>query len=76
MSKVPDTQENAVKCICPRCPTYKSDECPKNTSETLYCARGKNQCGLIDHGCICGLCPLWDEYSLSKGFFCLNGAAE
>lgn len=76
MAKVPDTQVNVEKCICPRCPTFLASECAKSNQETLYCARGKSGCDLVDHGCLCGMCPLWDEFSLSKGYFCLNGSAE
>ena len=76
MAKVPDTKENMMKCICPKCPTWMSSDCPKNKIEGFYCAKGKTTCNLTDKGCICGTCPLWEEYSLSKGYFCLNGAAE
>jgi hypothetical protein len=74
MAKVPKTAENEALCACPRCPTH--DKCAKEKKETLYCATGKSACELVDRGCICGACPLWEKYSLSKGFFCLNGSAE
>lgn len=76
MSKVPLNETNQAKCICPRCPTWQANECPKEKSELLYCSVGVTACNLPDKGCICGMCPLWEEYDLSKGFFCLNGAAE
>lgn len=76
MAKVPDTPENAEKCICPDCPTWKSKECSAQKKETLYCGRGKTECDLVDKGCICGQCPLWFTYALSKGYFCFNGEAE
>jgi len=76
MSKVPDTPENREKCLCPRCPTLTASECAKEKKENIYCATGKSECELTRRGCLCGACPLWNEYSLSKGYFCFNGAAE
>ncbi|MFA5872075.1 MAG: DUF2769 domain-containing protein [Parcubacteria group bacterium] len=76
MAKVPVTPENETKCACPRCPTWMSDSCPKEKGENLFCAKGKTACELPDKGCICGTCPIWTEYGLSKGYFCFNGVAE
>lgn len=71
MQKVPDTKDNLDRCVCPQCPTYLMDKCAKEKDENIYCAREKSQCDLLDRGCICGSCPLWDEHKLSKGYFCL-----
>lgn len=76
MPKVPNTSENEAKCVCPRCPTWIANECPKEKNELLYCARGKTACNLPEAGCICGTCPNWEKYDLSKGYFCLRGIAE
>ena len=76
MPKVPNTSENEAKCVCPRCPTWIANECPKEKNELLYCARGKTVCDLPEAGCICGTCPNWEKYDLSKGYFCLKGIAE
>ena len=76
MGKVPENLENKNDCICPSCPTHNSIECPAKNNETLYCARGKTICEVIDKGCPCGQCPIWDKYSLSGGYFCLEGASE
>lgn len=76
MSKVPDSRENADKCVCPDCPTFQASECPREKKETLYCAHGKSTCGLENQGCICGMCPLWDEYRLSGGTFCVKGIVD
>jgi len=73
---VPDTNENAEKCLCPSCPTGKSNVCAAEKEETLYCGKGKTACNLIDKGCICGECPLWFRYSLTGGYFCFNGKAK
>jgi methylamine---glutamate N-methyltransferase subunit C len=74
MSKVEKSEANLKKCICPRCPTH--DGCAKAGGEVLYCGQGKSKCELVERGCICGTCPVWEENSLSKGYFCLNGEAE
>lgn len=76
MSKVPITPENEGKCICPGCPTFLANDCPKEKNERLYCGKGKSACELPEKGCICGNCPVWDEYSLANGYFCLHGQAE
>jgi len=75
MTKVANNKENLDKCICPRCPTYVGSNCPKENGEKLYCSIGKSKCDLNKKGCICGACPLWSQYSLSDGYFCLNGEA-
>lgn len=76
MAKVPDSGENAEKCICPNCPTWKSDACAAEKKETLYCGRGKTACKLEDKTCICGQCPIWYRYSLSNYYYCFTGEAE
>jgi len=76
MPKVPNTPENEANCVCPRCPTWLSTNCPKEKQEKFYCAKGKTTCDLSDAGCICGVCPNWEKYGLSKGYFCFNGVAE
>jgi hypothetical protein len=75
MAFVPNTKENIARCVCPTCPTYTADDCPKEKQENIFCAVGKSGCGLADRGCLCGNCPLWDEYKLTKGSFCIRGAA-
>lgn len=62
---------------CPNCPTYLSDECPAAKQEKLFCGRGKTECdNLTKKDCICGTCPVWQRYDLSKGYYCLNGLAD
>ena len=47
----------------------------------LYCASGIATCKDIDTSqmCICGDCPLWEEYNLPSlkpmGYYCRDGAA-
>lgn len=76
MAKVPNTPENEKKCVCPKCPTWQLNNCPKENNERLFCAKGKTVCELVEAGCICGTCPNWETYKLSRGYFCLNGVAE
>ncbi|MFA5925859.1 MAG: DUF2769 domain-containing protein [Parcubacteria group bacterium] len=76
MPKVPDNQENANKCFCVRCPTFIQTECPKEKTEILYCAKGKTDCELSKKGCLCGACPVHEEYNLEGGYFCLRGAEK
>jgi hypothetical protein len=76
MAEVIDNEANNKKCICPECPTWRSSGCAKEKGESFFCAKGKTTCEFKDKGCLCGMCPLWDEYKLSKGYFCMNGAAE
>jgi len=73
MLTVPDNKENIDKCVCTQCPTHLADDCAQKNNETLYCAegRGKSACDLLDRGCLCGSCPLWDEYELKDGYFCM-----
>ncbi len=72
--KVPDSQENLMKCICGQCPTY--NQCMKDKMEGLFCARGKSSCDIEKKGCICGQCPLFSEFGLENLYYCLTGAEE
>ena len=74
MAKVPDTQENMMKCICGSCPTH--DQCMKDKMEGLFCARGKSTCPVTRSGCICGGCPVASENDLDAMYYCETGAAE
>lgn len=72
--KVEDTTENAERCVCPTCPTY--NECMRNDSELLFCARGKTACMPTASGCKCGGCTVWGKYALGAYYFCMQGAAS
>ena len=74
VAKVPDTQENMVKCICGGCPSY--DQCMKDKMEGLFCAKGKSTCEVNRQGCVCMACPLTPEFGLDKMYYCEIGAAE
>ena len=72
--KVPDTQENLMKCICGSCPSH--NKCMKDKMQGLFCAREKSDCKIEKKGCICGQCPLFSEYGLENLYYCINDAEE
>jgi len=93
--KVPFTVENIKKCICTECPVQNTSQCVKEKMEKakemipepedipgLYCATGVAACKDIDTNqmCICGECPLWEEYNLASGkplgYYCRDGKAK
>jgi hypothetical protein len=93
--KVPFTGENIKKCICTRCPVQSTSQCVKEKMEKaeemmptpedlpgLYCATGAAACEDLDtrQMCICGDCPLWEEYELARGepmgYYCRDGKAK
>ncbi len=76
MSRVSNTKENEDKCFCPKCPIFLQADCPKEKQEILYCVTGKTVCEISEYGCLCGICPVYKEYNLEEGYFCLRGAAE
>lgn len=69
-----NNDENASKCVCPKCPSF--NECMKEKNEVLYCARGKTGCEVPKKGCLCGGCPVHLENGLDKWYYCLFGKAE
>ena len=71
---VPDNDENANRCLCPGCPTH--NECMKNNEEKIFCSRGKTECKPAEKGCLCGTCPVEQEYELNDFYYCINGAAK
>jgi hypothetical protein len=69
MAQVPNTPENAKRCICGNCPSYPAD------GLGFYCATGKSPNEVKRRGCICGDCANWQEYLQEGGYFCAEGAA-
>ena len=65
---VPNTDENAKQCHCPDCPTY--NDCMTTRDEHLFCSRGDTKCNLDEEGCICGECPVWEEYGIKSFYYC------
>jgi len=73
--KTANTEDNMKKCICSRCPLY--NDCNKENSEGLYCARTKTECPMDNtKACICGACVVFAENDLTEGYFCLNEISE
>ncbi|KPJ89471.1 MAG: hypothetical protein AMS17_01770 [Spirochaetes bacterium DG_61] len=83
---VPDTKENMDKCICKDCPTY--NQCMRDSTEGLFCAKGKSDCDVEDDDCVCEQCPVDKEYKLTvvldlmekkilkmNQFYCMKGPA-
>ncbi len=76
MSKVEKNEANLGNCSCPNCPSYNA--CAKEKTEALYCAGevGKSTCAYEKSGCICGACPVHEEFSLESGYYCVQGSAD
>jgi hypothetical protein len=72
MQVVPETEQNAEKCLCPVCPVY--NECLRSNKELLFCARGSSVCEFEKWGCKCVKCPVEIEYNLVGLFYCEKGA--
>lgn len=67
--EVPNNQENMMKCICGKCPTFVAGD------KGFFCSTDKSEKDLEQMGCDCGGCPLWGEYDLNGGYFCTEGKA-
>jgi hypothetical protein len=72
MVQVPDTPENEGQCICGGCPTY--NECMRERTQALFCARDKSECEIEKNGCLCGACPLASDFRLDKMYYCTTGS--
>ncbi|MDP3623883.1 MAG: glutamate synthase-related protein [Methanobacteriaceae archaeon] len=66
MIQVPDTEENRIKCLCKKCPSYPH-KCP---GESLYCSRGSSLLEIREAGCLCKSCSVYFEYDLRGHYFC------
>ncbi|MFQ6108966.1 MAG: DUF2769 domain-containing protein [Candidatus Aminicenantales bacterium] len=60
-------------CICRACPTYVAGADPIG-----YCfpTKGKNERIQEEDQCICPGCPIYEEISLTKTFFCTRGSEK
>ena len=68
---VPNTEENAQKCLCPQFPVY--NECMTNKNELFFCSIGKAKCEFEKWGCKCAKCPIENGYNLVGLFYCEKG---
>jgi hypothetical protein len=76
--EVPDTPENMEICIkfCGACPTHKSNKLGGAPPMALFCARGassKPKDEIVDNGCNCFGCEVFQVYELKGGWFCIHG---
>jgi hypothetical protein len=62
-----DEKKIESMCICPTCPTYKAYG--KEDDYIAYCLHGKSK-NLAEHGCKCGLCPVYDKKKFVTTYFC------
>lgn len=69
MPVVPDTFEEAARCICGSCPSKPAD------SRGFYCARGASTAAVPKRGCICGQCDIQIDYDLMVEYYCEVGRA-
>ena len=69
MGKVPDTPENMARCMCGGCPSYPGEG-------GFFCAKGKSSKEMTKRGCLCTGCPIFKDYELTGGYFCVAGMAE
>ncbi|MFQ5816231.1 MAG: DUF2769 domain-containing protein [Candidatus Hydrothermarchaeaceae archaeon] len=70
--KVDDSQGNMITCMefCGECPSYPQ------TGEGLFCARGVSESEITKKGCRCNRCGIFENYTLSGSYFCIEGAVE
>ena len=69
MTKVPDTFEEAARCICGDCPSKPEDR------RGFYCARGASTASVSRRGCVCGQCDVQIDHDLTVEYYCETGAA-
>lgn len=73
--RIPDVKENLQRCICLGCPSYTG--CMREEGpQLLFCARGMSGCEIERKGCICGECPIANEYNIAGFYYCKQGAAR
>jgi hypothetical protein len=68
MPEVPNTEQYMERCICADCPSYPGDG-------GFYCARGMSETEVVRQGCDCADCENFEEFGLSKGYYCAEGSA-
>lgn len=74
MAKVKDTPENFKICMngnCSTCPSY-----PQDSSEGLFCARGKSSAKITYKGCDCPECQIWLDNDMTGMYYCSKKPAD
>ena len=73
MSPEEKRKEIVSMCICPTCPTYKAYG--KEDDFIAYCVNGKSK-NLAEHGCKCGLCPVYEKMKYVTAYYCTRGIED
>jgi len=70
---VPFNDQTKGHCQCVDCPTH--EQCMRN--EIVFCSAGNsgNSSEMVQKGCLCSACEVFQRYSLAGGYFCMNGEA-
>jgi|GEM_PF-1694392 len=64
-----DRAERAQMPVRRHCPSFPGDT-------GFYCARGESPGEVAEQGCKCSSCENFEEFHLSKGYYCKLGAAK
>jgi hypothetical protein len=78
VKQVPDTPENMEICkkFCGPCPTFRPNKLNESPPMALFCARGAStnpKDEIVDYGCNCPGCSVFQKYELEGGWFCTYG---
>ncbi len=66
---IPLTLANLLRCSCMTCPSF-----PAIGGEAVYCSGGKSSAAIVEKGCNCVICPLYDRCgSFNVAYFCIHG---
>jgi len=70
-----DSDENAGKCICKMCPTFKNNKLADYAPDALYCARGKSTIPskIRTTNCYCLGCEIFIRHGLVISHLCDKG---
>lgn len=60
-----------ANCICQVCPSFVEGDKSVGYCFTLI---GASSVITVKQGCICGDCPVKNEYQLRYGYFCIDGS--
>ena len=61
-------------CICETCPSYPT--CAADKGIRMFCFRGKAECDVLRHGCICPSCKVYKKHHFTLEYFCAEGTNE
>jgi hypothetical protein len=72
---VEDSDENAGKCICKLCPTFKNNKLADYVPDALFCARGKSDIPtkIRTTNCYCMGCEIFIKHGLVISHLCDKG---